>query len=196
MRAGPAGPMPDGSLIPLAEQDRHGGTRARSARASTSSPRRCPAAGSARTSSRPRSPPVHDEAPRAEDTDWREIVGLYRLLERVSPNPMVTLNHAVAAAMVDGPAAGLDILQPLEARRADGQAPSTGGGARPPPRDGRRDGAGAGGISPGGPADDQPSGTALPGRSGCSPGVSRTATSVAALLKVLGDLSPRPGPSR
>ena len=57
---------------------------------------------------------VHDEAPRAEDTDWREIVELYRLLERVSPNPMVTLNHAVAAAMVDGPAAGLDILKPLE----------------------------------------------------------------------------------
>ena len=57
---------------------------------------------------------VHDEAQRAEDTDWREIVELYRLLERVSPNPMITLNHAVAAAMVDGPAAGLEILEPLE----------------------------------------------------------------------------------
>jgi RNA polymerase sigma factor (sigma-70 family) len=58
---------------------------------------------------------VHDEAPRAEDTDWREILELYRLLEHVSPNPMVTLNHAVAAAMVDGPAAGLAMLDELDA---------------------------------------------------------------------------------
>ena len=58
---------------------------------------------------------VHDEAPRAEDTDWREILELYRLLERVSPNPMVTLNHAVAVAMVDGPEAGLAMLDELEA---------------------------------------------------------------------------------
>ena len=57
---------------------------------------------------------VHDEAPRAEDTDWREILELYRLLERVSPNPMITLNHAVAAAMVDGPDAGLAMLATLE----------------------------------------------------------------------------------
>jgi len=58
---------------------------------------------------------VHDEAVRAEDTDWREIVALYRLLERVAPNPMVTLNHAVAVAMVDGPEAGLAMLDELEA---------------------------------------------------------------------------------
>jgi RNA polymerase sigma factor (sigma-70 family) len=58
---------------------------------------------------------VHDEAAHADDTDWREIVELYRLLERVSPNPMITLNHAVAAAMVDGPEAGLAMLATLEA---------------------------------------------------------------------------------
>ena len=57
---------------------------------------------------------VHDEAARAEDTDWREIVELYILLETVSPNPMITLNHAVAAAMVDGPGAGLAILSTLD----------------------------------------------------------------------------------
>jgi RNA polymerase sigma factor (sigma-70 family) len=57
---------------------------------------------------------VHDEARRAEETDWREILELYRLLERVSPNPMITLNHAVAVAMVDGPAAGLAMLESLE----------------------------------------------------------------------------------
>jgi len=57
---------------------------------------------------------VHDEASRADETDWREILELYRLLERVAPNPMVTLNHAVAVAMVDGPDAGLAMLRELE----------------------------------------------------------------------------------
>ncbi|MCU1380797.1 MAG: hypothetical protein JWN29_3780 [Acidimicrobiales bacterium] len=58
---------------------------------------------------------VHDEAPRAEDTDWPQIVALYELLERVAPNPMVTLNHAVAVAMADGPEAGLELLASLDA---------------------------------------------------------------------------------
>jgi RNA polymerase sigma factor (sigma-70 family) len=58
---------------------------------------------------------VHDEAARAEDTDWPQILALYGLLKRMSDNPMVTLNHAIAAAMVRGPAAGLDLLQPLDA---------------------------------------------------------------------------------
>jgi RNA polymerase sigma factor (sigma-70 family) len=58
---------------------------------------------------------AHDQAERAEDTDWREILGLYGLLERMTGNPMVALNRAVAAAMVDGPAAGLALLEPLGA---------------------------------------------------------------------------------
>ncbi|HMJ33023.1 MAG TPA: sigma-70 family RNA polymerase sigma factor [Baekduia sp.] len=58
---------------------------------------------------------VHDEAPSAGETDWPQIVALYGLLERIAPNPMVTLNHAVAVAMVDGPRAGLDLLAPLDA---------------------------------------------------------------------------------
>jgi RNA polymerase sigma factor (sigma-70 family) len=58
---------------------------------------------------------VHDEAARAEDTDWPQIVALYELLERVAPNPMVTLNHAVAVAMAVGPEAGLDLLATLDA---------------------------------------------------------------------------------
>ena len=57
---------------------------------------------------------VHDEAARAEDTDWPQILALYELLERVAPNPMVTLNHAVAVAMVHGPRAGLDLLAALD----------------------------------------------------------------------------------
>ncbi len=58
---------------------------------------------------------VHDEAGRAEDTDWKQILALYELLGRVSPSPMVTLNHAIAAAMVHGPAKGLQLLKALDA---------------------------------------------------------------------------------
>jgi len=57
---------------------------------------------------------VHDEAERAEDTDWPQILALYELLKRVSPGPMVTLNHAIAAAMVHGPAEGLQLLRALD----------------------------------------------------------------------------------
>jgi RNA polymerase sigma factor (sigma-70 family) len=64
---------------------------------------------------------VHDEAPRAEDTDWPQILALYELLKRMSDNPMVLLNHAIAAAMVQGPKKGLDLLDELkeDARLAD-----------------------------------------------------------------------------
>jgi len=57
---------------------------------------------------------VHDEAARAEDTDWPQILALYRLLERISPNPMITLNRAVAVAMVESPQAGLELLRALD----------------------------------------------------------------------------------
>jgi len=58
---------------------------------------------------------VHDEAGRPEDTDWPQILALYELLRRVSPGPMVTLNHAIAAAMVHGPDKGLQLLKALDA---------------------------------------------------------------------------------
>jgi RNA polymerase sigma factor (sigma-70 family) len=57
---------------------------------------------------------VHDEAERPEATDWPQILALYELLNRVSPSPMVTLNHAIAAAMVHGPAKGLELLRALD----------------------------------------------------------------------------------
>ena len=57
---------------------------------------------------------IHDEAPTAADTDWREILALYEVLEEVSPGPVVTLNKAVALAMVDGPRAGLALLGTLD----------------------------------------------------------------------------------
>lgn len=57
---------------------------------------------------------VHDEAPRADDTDWPQILALYEVLRRLSDNPMVNLSHAVASAMVHGPAHGLELLRGLE----------------------------------------------------------------------------------
>jgi predicted RNA polymerase sigma factor len=48
----------------------------------------------------------HDEAERADDTDWPQLLGLYTLLERMTGNPMVELNRAIAAAMVQGPTRG------------------------------------------------------------------------------------------
>jgi predicted RNA polymerase sigma factor len=56
---------------------------------------------------------LHDKASGVEDTNWREIAGLYGLLERLTGNPMVSLNRAIAIAMVDGPSAGLSLLEPL-----------------------------------------------------------------------------------
>ena len=58
---------------------------------------------------------VHDEAAGAEDTDWPQILALYELLRRMSDNPMVMLNHAVAAAMVHGATSGLELLDALKA---------------------------------------------------------------------------------
>jgi RNA polymerase sigma factor (sigma-70 family) len=57
---------------------------------------------------------VHDEAASVGDTDWPQILTLYALLERMTGNPMVALNRAIAAAMVHGPAAGLRLLEPLD----------------------------------------------------------------------------------
>jgi RNA polymerase sigma factor (sigma-70 family) len=110
----PARTRVDGSLVPLAEQDRSLWKRA------------CIDEGvelvTAALTDKPLGPyqlqaaiaAVHGEAARAEDTDWPQIVALYELLERVSPNPMVTLNHAVAVAMVQGPEAALERLSALD----------------------------------------------------------------------------------
>jgi len=57
---------------------------------------------------------VHDEARTSDDTDWPQILALYGLLKRMSDNPMVALNHAIAAGMVHGPRAGLDLLKALD----------------------------------------------------------------------------------
>src|SRR6202166_957167 len=57
---------------------------------------------------------VHDEAPTAQDTDWPQMLALYEVFERLAPSAVVTLNRAVAAAMVNGPLAGLALLGTLD----------------------------------------------------------------------------------
>lgn len=57
---------------------------------------------------------IHDEAARVEDTDWPQILAFYGLLKQLSENPMVTLNHAIAVSMVEGPAAGLALMEKLD----------------------------------------------------------------------------------
>jgi predicted RNA polymerase sigma factor len=61
---------------------------------------------------------LHDQAPTADDTDWPQILALYGLLEEITGNPVVTLNRAVAAAMAEGPSAGLALLDEVDERLA------------------------------------------------------------------------------
>ena len=58
---------------------------------------------------------LHCQAARAEDTDWPQILRLYDLLERLQPSPIVSLNRAVAVAMVEGPQAALALIDALAA---------------------------------------------------------------------------------
>jgi RNA polymerase sigma-70 factor (ECF subfamily) len=59
---------------------------------------------------------LHARAPNYDDTDWRQIAGLYEVLLRISPSPVIELNHAAAVSMVDGPARALDLVNALVAR--------------------------------------------------------------------------------
>jgi predicted RNA polymerase sigma factor len=62
---------------------------------------------------------VHDQATHSADTDWPQILGLYELLEQMTGNPVVTLNKAIATAMVHGPTEGLAVLETVDAQLAD-----------------------------------------------------------------------------
>jgi RNA polymerase sigma factor (sigma-70 family) len=110
----PARTTADGGLVPLAEQDRSlwrpdlieegTGLVTGALTSGPLGPYQLQAAIAA----------VHAEARDAEETDWRQILALYDLLERIAPSPVVALNRAVAVAMVNGPQAGLDVLGTLE----------------------------------------------------------------------------------
>ena len=111
----PARTRPDGTLVPLGEQDRRlwdaeaisegSDVIARALATAPIGPYQLQAAIAA----------VHDEAARFEDTDWKQILGLYDLLRVLAPGPMVILNRIVAVAMVHGPRAGLRELTAAEA---------------------------------------------------------------------------------
>jgi RNA polymerase sigma factor (sigma-70 family) len=111
----PARTGPDGALVPLASQDRSRWDAAAIAEGT--------ALVTGTLASAPVGPyqlqaaiaAVHDEAARVTDTDWDQILGLYELLARLAPGPMVELNRAVAVAMVHGPEAGLARLAAAEA---------------------------------------------------------------------------------
>ncbi|MEV4846264.1 DUF6596 domain-containing protein [Micromonospora matsumotoense] len=120
---GPARVGPEGELVPMAEQDRHlwraGQITEGVALISAVLPRgdvgpyQLQAAIAA----------VHDEAPSAGETDWAQIVALYEVLMRISDNPVVALNHAVAVAMARGPVDGLRLLDALAADPRIGDDP-------------------------------------------------------------------------
>jgi RNA polymerase sigma factor (sigma-70 family) len=106
--------LPDGSLVPLAEQDRSRWDAAMVREGIDLITETLPLGAIGPYQLQAAIAAIHDEAPRAEDTDWPQILSLYRLLEQISPNPMITLNHAVAAAMVSGPESGLRMLDALD----------------------------------------------------------------------------------
>jgi RNA polymerase sigma factor (sigma-70 family) len=104
---------PDGSLVPLAEQDRSLWDRARIGEGVHLIEAALPTGPVGPYQLQAAIAAVHAEAPRAADTDWTQIETLYRMLHALTPGPVVTLNHAVAVAKVDGPAAALAMLEPL-----------------------------------------------------------------------------------
>jgi RNA polymerase sigma factor (sigma-70 family) len=110
----PARARPDGALIPLADQDRERWHTPSIAEGVALISDTLPRAQLGPYQLQAAIAAVHAEAADADETDWPQILALYDLLERVSPNPMVTLNRAVALAMVEGPRAGLDALACLD----------------------------------------------------------------------------------
>ncbi len=104
---------PDGSLVPLAEQDRTRWDRARIAEGVGLVEATLPAGPVGPYQLQAAIVAVHAEAATAADTDWEQIELLYRMLRDLAPGPVVTLNHAVAVAELRGPAAGLDMIAPL-----------------------------------------------------------------------------------
>ncbi len=104
----------DGLLVPLAEQRRELWDRSQIAAGTELLTRTLGAGPVGPYQIQAAIAAVHDEAPTVEATDWPQILALYEMLEQVAPGPMVTLNRAVAVAMVHGPRAGLAVLGTLD----------------------------------------------------------------------------------
>ncbi len=107
--------LPDGSLVPLAEQDRRKWDQAKIAEGITLISAALPQGEVGPYQLQAAIAAVHDEAATMAETDWPQILALYDLLEIAAPNPFTALNRAVAVAMVRGPQAGLEVIAALEA---------------------------------------------------------------------------------
>src|SRR3984893_2806810 len=105
---------PQGELIPLAQQDRALWDRQQIADGVALLSATLPKGSVGPYQLQAAIAAVHDEAARADDTDWPQILALYDLLKRLSDNPMVELNRAIAAAMVHGAMKGLELLDALK----------------------------------------------------------------------------------
>jgi RNA polymerase sigma factor (sigma-70 family) len=105
---------PDGSIVPLAEQDRDLWDAAAIAEGIALLTRTLGTAPVGPYQLQAAIAAVHDEAPTDEQTDWPQILALYDVLAQVAPGPLVTLSRAVAVAMVHGPTAGLAVLGTLD----------------------------------------------------------------------------------
>jgi predicted RNA polymerase sigma factor len=110
----PARAGPDGDMVPMAEQDRSLWNADYIAEGVALITGALPRGATGPYQLQAAIAAIHDEAPSAEATDWPQIMGLYELLMRISNNPVVALNHAVAVAMARGPQAGLDLLDELQ----------------------------------------------------------------------------------
>ena len=110
----PARTGPDGELVPLAEQDRTRWDHDLIVEGITIVSEAIARGRVGEYQVQALIAATHDQAATADGTDWPHILALYDLLERMSGNPMVSLNRAIAAAMVDGPDAGLELLEPLD----------------------------------------------------------------------------------
>jgi RNA polymerase sigma factor (sigma-70 family) len=106
---------PDGSLVPLTEQDRSAWDRELISEGIALISSVLPRGQAGPYQLQAAIAAVHDEAATMADTDWPQILGLYDLLEVLAPNPFTALNRAVAVGMVHGPAAGLRALDELAA---------------------------------------------------------------------------------
>jgi predicted RNA polymerase sigma factor len=102
-----------GELIPLGEQDRSRWDRGLIAEGTVLVSQALAAGPAGPYQLQAAIAALHDEAARVEETDWPQILALYELLATLSDNPMVALNRAIAAAMVHGPAVGLELVNAL-----------------------------------------------------------------------------------
>jgi predicted RNA polymerase sigma factor len=110
----PARTGPVGELVPLAEQNRSLWNREQIAEGVVLVSRAMAGGVVGEYQLQAAIAAAHDTASSEEQTDWKQILSLYELLAKVADSPVVTLNRAVAAAMVHGPTAGLELLEPLD----------------------------------------------------------------------------------